>query len=66
MIEAIKREEGLLMVEEVPTKQEIEALVEEMGKWSCTMKDEEQLTRAMKALRQMLEKNSQHAIPLLK
>ena len=54
------------MVEEVPTKQEIEALVVDIGKWSGTMKDEEQLARAMKALRQMLEKNSQHAIPLLK
>lgn len=54
------------MVEEVAKKEEVEALIEEIEKWSSVMKDEEQLRRVMVALRQMLEKNGQHAIVLLK
>lgn len=66
MIEAIRREEGGLMVEEVVKKEEVEALIEEIEKWSSVMKDEEQLRRIMVALRQMLEKDSKNAIVLLK
>lgn len=65
LIEALKREGGS-MVEELPRKDEVAELIGEIEKCSSAMKDEELLRKSIITLRQMLEKNSQYAIALLK